>query len=173
MPPIASETPGCGPCGEPRGRKLIVPGGVTRDRRTIGGRSILALNGVAPAVIFGDCIRVQIPASSSFASIWLKAKVEKHAGYPTCGFFDLNLSWSRMLRPPLVRRSRRRLTSIGASMPHGGIRGQRTGAPPLPPSAPTSQSVQQGQCPQNPCGRGPSTHATRPPCNPSLQPIQS
>src|SRR5690242_12387471 len=49
------------------------------DRRTIGGRSVLALNGVAPAVIFGDCIRVQTPASSSFASIWLKSEVEKYA----------------------------------------------------------------------------------------------
>ena len=84
---------------------LGITAGVGRDRRTIGGRSVLALNGVAPAVIFGDCIRVQIPASSSFASIWLKATVEKYAGYPTCGFFSLNLSWSRMFRPPLVRRS--------------------------------------------------------------------
>jgi hypothetical protein len=57
------------------------------DRRTIGGRSVLALNGVAPAVIFGDCIRVQIPASSSFASIWLKSKVEKYADNPTSGCF--------------------------------------------------------------------------------------
>jgi hypothetical protein len=47
-----------------------------RDRRTIGGRSVSALNGVALAVIFGDCIRVQIPASSSFASIWLRAEAE-------------------------------------------------------------------------------------------------
>ncbi len=46
-----------------------------------------------------------MPASSSFASIWIEAKVEKHAGFPTCGFFNLNLSWSRMFRPPLVRRS--------------------------------------------------------------------
>src|SRR5215207_9447062 len=48
-----------------------------RDRRTIGGRSVLALDNVARAVVFGDCIRVQMPASSSFASIRLKAKVER------------------------------------------------------------------------------------------------
>jgi hypothetical protein len=47
-----------------------------RDRRTIGGRSVSALNGVTLAVVFGDCIRVQIPASSSFASIWLRAEAE-------------------------------------------------------------------------------------------------
>jgi hypothetical protein len=29
-----------------------------------------------PAVIFGDCIRVQLLANSSLASIWIKAKVE-------------------------------------------------------------------------------------------------
>ena len=41
------------------------------------GRSVLALDNVAQAIAFGDCIRVQMPASSSFASIRLKAKVEK------------------------------------------------------------------------------------------------
>ena len=56
---------------EPSGRR-----GRQGDRRTIGGRSVSALNGVALAVIFGDCIRVQIPASSSFASIWLRAEAE-------------------------------------------------------------------------------------------------
>jgi hypothetical protein len=50
---------------------------ISGDRRTIGGRSVLALDNVARAVVFGDCIRVQMPASSSFASIRLKAKVEK------------------------------------------------------------------------------------------------
>src|SRR5215203_896347 len=54
-----------------------VDGPGDRDRRTIRGRSVLALDNVARAVVFGDCIRVQMPASSSFASIRLKAKVEK------------------------------------------------------------------------------------------------
>jgi len=32
---------------------------------------------VARTVVFGNCIRVQMPASSSFASVSAKAKVEK------------------------------------------------------------------------------------------------
>ena len=59
-----------------------------------------------PAVILGDCIRVHSPANSSFASIRLKFNVEKHTGYATYGCLNLNLSRSRMFRPPLVRRSR-------------------------------------------------------------------
>src|SRR5215210_1886654 len=65
----------------PVGRVLVGPAEPERgrlgDRRTIGGRSVSALNGVALAVIFGGCIRVQIPASSSFASVWPKAKVKR------------------------------------------------------------------------------------------------
>src|SRR4051812_8156438 len=77
------------------------------DRRTVGGRSVPALNDVARAVVFGDCIRVQMTARSRFASIWIKAKVEKHPKSPTVWFFILKPSRSRMLRPPIVRRSPR------------------------------------------------------------------
>src|SRR5215207_779364 len=86
-----------------------------RDCRTIGGRSVMALDNVARAVVFGDCIRVQMPASSSFASIRLKTKVEKHSECPTVWFSGLNLSRSSMLRPPLVRRSRGTKASTSAT----------------------------------------------------------
>src|SRR5215203_2385470 len=65
-----------------------VDGPGDRDRRTIRGRSVLALDNVARAVVFGDCIRVQMPASSSFASIRLKAKVEKAFRMPYCLVFQ-------------------------------------------------------------------------------------
>ncbi len=64
------------------------------DRRTIGGRSVLALNGVASAVILGDCIRVQTPASRSFASIWLKPKSKTRT---------ISYLWFIQLKSPLVK----------------------------------------------------------------------
>jgi len=41
-----------------------------RDRRTIVGRIVPDLNGVALAITLGDCNRAKIPENSSFASIF-------------------------------------------------------------------------------------------------------
>jgi hypothetical protein len=62
---------------------FLVLGG---DRRTIGGRSVPALIGVAPAVIFGTQPHSDT-SKHQLRSTWLKPKVEKDAGHPTLGWF--------------------------------------------------------------------------------------
>src|SRR4051812_34565679 len=77
------------------------------DRRTIGGRTVLALNDVARAVLFGDCIRSNAGNRQLRFDLVQCRSRKTPQGIPLIGFSDLNFSRSRMLRPPLVRRSPR------------------------------------------------------------------